>query len=216
MVIFVPAHSSIRFITRSLTLLILAVGAFASCKAVPPRNFLHAEWSEFAAVNPTDIVVMRVQGVAIPPEVNLADVREAAESQLRNHRYSTLDAGFVDSGNPLKPVAMNAGVTTTHGDAVGPKFGAVSRLQIVIKDFDFRRYEISRDMRVVGEFQFHEVGTDRLLATVNSDQVVDLQEETRLGLGTTDAMRAACRKFVEATLRAMPDRRVESQGTAQK
>lgn len=185
--------------------ILLIIGA---CKGAGPKNYLHSEWSEFTAANPTDIVVLRVQGVSLPAEVHLEDVREAAQTELRNHRYSTLDANFVDAGYPARLAATNAGVKTTHGESVAPAFGAVSQLQIVIKEFDHLRYDVARVMHVVGEFQFHDESGKRLLATVNSDQMVDLSDEAQRGVGRTDAIREAARRFVQITLRSMPERTV--------
>ncbi|MBI3820131.1 MAG: hypothetical protein HY286_15665 [Planctomycetes bacterium] len=193
---------------------IFAVGllAIAGCKAAPPKDFLHSEWTEFESVNPTDIVVLPVQGSEISMDVHLDDVRETAQLQLRNHRYSTLDSNFIDAGSPVAPVAVNAGLTTTHGDSAGPGFGAVAKLQIVIKEFDHLRYEISRSMHVVGEFRFHQVGTDKLLASVNSDQFIDLSDAERRGSTKDEVIRLATSRFIERSLRLMPDRRIDSKG----
>jgi hypothetical protein len=201
-------HCCARHLVGAAALSLLALVAGAGCKASGPKNFLSSQWDAFETLNPTDIVVARVTGPGLSTDVDFDALREAVHDQLLNHRYSPLSFDYVDSGKSVLP-ASAAPATAGAAEADHAKApGAVARVRLVMKEFDFRRYDIRNSMKLVGEFQFLDAAGDRVLATVVSDQDIDLGEEARNGADLKSAMRAASRKFVEISLRSMPDRRV--------
>jgi hypothetical protein len=158
----------------------------------PQKSFVHGDWSEFARVNPNDVAVSKVKGEDVPSEVSLTELRDSLRTFLLDHRYSPLSFAYVDA-------------------STGSKVGDV-RVDLVIKKFDVQRYEMSRTMRVAGEFIFRtgEGSSEKVLAPITSDQVIDLSDSYRLGVSQTDAIRTAGRKFIEVSLSGMPDRKIDA------
>ena len=164
----------------------------AACKS-PQKNFLHGDYSDLSRANPTDIAVSKVTGDGLPTEVSLKDLRDELRTQLLDHRYSPLAYEFVDA-------------------SANSKTGEV-RLDLVIRKFDIQKYDISKSMRVAGEFLFRgpgEGGTDKVLASVNSDQIIDLSDQFRQGTALNDAVRIAGRRFIAISLQGLPDRKIDS------
>ncbi|MFN0207430.1 MAG: hypothetical protein ACKVS6_14085 [Planctomycetota bacterium] len=179
------------------------------CSSGPRKNYLHSDWSAFEALNPTDIVISRVIGEGVSKEVDLDIMRDAVRDQLLNHRYSPLAFEFTDRGSSVAPANASSatpGAAAEGNDTKTP--GAVAKLKLVIKEFDFRKYEISKTIHIVGEYQFTDGSNDRMLATVVSDQHVDVSDDYRRGATMETAIRTASQRFAEISLRAMPDRHV--------
>jgi hypothetical protein len=163
----------------------------SGCQA-PPKNFTQGDWSQFVQANPNDIAVSKVTGEGLPADVRLDLLREALRDELLGHKYSPMSFDYVDASS-------------------GSKAGDV-RADLVIKKFDYKKYEMSRSMRIVGDFYFREnkEGSDRLLANVASDQTIDLADEARRGAGTDEAIRIAIKRFVSTSLAGMPERRIDA------
>jgi hypothetical protein len=163
----------------------------------PVKNFTQGEWTEFVRVNPNDIAVSPVTGLQLPKEVRLDQLREDLRTELLNHKYAPVAFSYVDAG---------AGSGTS-------KAAADVRVDLIVKRFEVQRYEMSRSMRIVGEFLFREAregAAERSLATVNSDQTIDLGDEHRRGASLDEAVRVAGRRFIEISLAGMPDRNVDA------
>lgn len=198
-------HSQL-VLTAAIAVWILISVALQGCKAQGPKNLVHADWSALEALNPTDVAVVPVQKVGLPPELDVLWLREAMRDQLLNHRYSPLAFSFVDSGSPI---TVRTGIANADGSGGMVSGGRAVRLTLVLKEFETRRYDMSKSIRVVGDFQFSEADTDRLIATVNSDQTIDLEDVARNGGSLNDAIRIASRRFVTNSLAGMPDRAVD-------
>jgi len=203
---------SIARIVNSAVVVAAIVAIFVAspgCSSSPRKNYLHSEWSAFEALNPTDIVISRVRGEGVSKEVDLDILREAVRDQLLNHRYSPLSFEFTDRGSSVTPASASAAAPGAPADGNDTKTpGAVAKLKLIIKEFDFRKYDITKTIHIVGEYQFTDGSNDRMLATVVSDQHVDVSDDFRRGATAETAIRTASQRFAEISLRAMPDRHV--------
>lgn len=182
-----------------------ALVCIAACKSATPKSFLHAEWSTFQAVNPTEIAIVRVDPAKLPSELRPEVLRDAIREQVLAHRYSPISFDYIDRGNPLPASASKS-------DAPAPP--PVVKLELFITSFDASRYDTSNAILITGDFLFTDTSNQTLLASVKSEQRIDLSAEARRNVSKSEAVRTAARRFVDSALAPMPVRRVEAGKTA--
>lgn len=155
-----------------LSFVLLATPALLleGCKAAPPKNYLHAEWSNFESANPTEIAIVRVDGAKLPRDLSPDVLREAIREEILAHRYSPLSFDYVDRGNLL-----NASASKSESAPPPP----VAKLELFITSFDTSRYDTMNTIRVTGDFLLTDVSSQRLLGSVKAEQTMDLSAEAR-------------------------------------
>lgn len=202
------AHPGQTFaVALSAALIAASSLSFVGCKAAPPKNYLHAEWSNFESANPTEIAIVRVDAAKLPRDLSPDVFRDSMRDEILAHRYSPLSFDYVDRGNLL-----NASATKSESTPPPP----VAKLELFVTAFDTSRYETMNTIRVTGDFLFTDVSSQRLLGSVKAEQTMDFSAEARRNVSKNEAIRLAAVRFVEASLAPMPVRRVEATASSSK